>query len=154
MLEYRRYALRGGDIFDADSGDRVGYVELPRNGWLSRKLGSARLEAREPPDGSLVFVVSRKALTHAVEVRDPNDNLAGRVRANRILDPRGRPFAWFRHSPGVTEFRDAAGTTLAEYDPDGSLELAEPLAERPPDIMLVLAAVLAFRYRFIPTPEV
>jgi uncharacterized protein YxjI len=164
-------------ILDADTQEEVGTAEERIGGltkalrWvLSKALVGTRVEVREKPDDSLVFVLRRGwyAFRSRVEVLDAQGELVGYFNSKflttgggfHVYDKNdthfarvtGRLFGFdfrFRTPDGTVEVGRVAkqwrglGTELLTSADSFYLEVSPELAEQPMGKMLIVAAALA-----------
>lgn len=186
MLEYLQYLIKERvavlkasdtyDIHEAESGEQVGTAKEEIGSvtavlrWvISKRLMPTKIEVREPPDGSLVFTISRSwyLFRARVEVRDSQNELVGYFRS-KVFTIGGGFHVYDRHDRLFAEvkgtwtgfhfrFRTPDGTELGEvskkFEGLGKemftsadtyrVTIAEALAEQPLAKMLLLAAALA-----------
>ena len=186
MLDYQRYFVREHvavlkttdtyDIYDADGGAKVGTAREAVSGtvaalrwFVSKKLMPTRIEVREPPDGSLVFTISRGwyLFRAHVEVRDAQGELVGTFRSKLVTigggfwvyDKHGNEFAEVKGSWTGFHFRfltpdgielgevskkfEGLGKELFTSADSYLVTISDELAEQPLAKMLLLAAALA-----------
>ena len=148
MLECEALALgTDGTIRDATTGAPAGTAVV--RALLRRFFGSGApvaIDAREEPDGALVFTVRRgwRWFGRWYEVRDANGAHVGSLVLDRdelhVADREGNPLATAPMRGAVWPFRAPAGDELATGG--RVVRPGQRCADDPPAKMLILAASL------------
>lgn len=134
-------------VFDALTGEPLGFAGWRRGGMWPRWLARPVLEVRESDDAPLVFTVHGLwGLLGRWEVRDADGNTLGVLCGPLIKDRFGRNLAlWEPPGRSVGRARDGEGRELMTVmaTPDGTRVAFAAGAERNPFLkMLLLAAAL------------